>query len=275
MGASKASPPPRVLVAYGLFLGLAGIVYHFIANGEFSAILTMAEMVQCFALVTLAMQVVSTRSAAGISARSLVLEAAALCCRLSSTTWLNGYLPVDASGDWFYQAVDVCALAVTLWLLHEVMVKRRSTYQADEDTLPIGLLTVVSIALAFVLHSDMNDRPIFDSLWLAGLFLGVLAVLPQLWLITRSGGKVEALTSHYIAMMAVGRLLSGIFMWHARSDITCAPWVTGVNHAVWAILGAHALHLFLLADFGFIYVRTMITLGIQARLELEGIATYV
>jgi len=269
MGASKASPPPRVLIAYGLFLGLAGGVWHFVANGEFSSILTMAEMLQCFALVTLAMQVVSTRSAAGISARSLTLEAAALCCRLSSTTWLNGYLPVDASGDWFYQAVDVCALAVTLWLLHEVMVKRRSTYQADEDTLPIGILTTVCTISAFLLHADMNDRPIFDSLWLAGLFLGVLAVLPQLWLMTRSGGGVEALTSHYIAMMAVGRLLSGIFMWHARRDITCIPWVTGWNHAIWAILGAHLLHMILLSDFAYIYIKAVMTRGLDARIEMD------
>ena len=25
----------------------------------------------------------------------------------------------------------------------------------------------------------------------------------------------------------------GIFMWHARFDITCEPWVEGYNHAIW------------------------------------------
>ena len=28
---------------------------------------------------------------------------------------------------------------------------------------------------------------------------------------------------HYIAMLAFSRALSGIFMWHARFDITCVP----------------------------------------------------
>merc|ERR1719223_1443073 len=104
---------------------------------------------------------------------------------------------------------------------------------------------------------------------MAGLFVGILAVLPQLWLIARADGRIEALTSHYIAAMAISRLLSGSFMWHARFDITCAPWVEGYNHAPWAILGAHVLHIFLLADFGFVYIRSMITAGIQARLDLE------
>lgn len=271
----KVVPPAPVITAYGVFLGLALCVWHFVAQGEFSAILTMAEMVQCFALVTLAMQVVSSGSANGISARSLALEAAALCCRLSSTTWLNGYLPVDASGDWFYQVVDVCAVLVTIWLLRALMVTHRSTYQISQDSFPAVAVGFTAIVLAALFHADMNDRPIFDALWMAGLNLGVVAVLPQLWLMTRTGGRVDALTSHYIAMMALGRLLSGIFMWHAQEDITCAPWVEEWNHAVWAILLAHFLHLCLLGDFAYVYVRAMITRGLGAKLDLEGVAHWV
>lgn len=264
-----------VCVAYAVFLGIAASVWHFVAKSEFSVILTIAGLLQCLAFITLAMQTISSSSAAGISARSLVLEAAALCCRLSSTTWLQGYLPIDASGDWIHQSVDVCSVLVVLWLLREVLVTRRSTYQKHQDTFDVLDVTIVAFVLAALLHADMNDRPVFDALWMVGLFLGVVAVLPQLWLITHTGGKVEALTSHYIAMMALGRLCSGLFMWHARHDITCVPWVAGVNHAAWAILLAHLVHILLLADFAFIYIRTMITQGLQARLEVECGGEYV
>lgn len=70
-------------------------------------------------------------------------------------------------------------------------------------------------------------------------------------------------------------------MWHARFDITCDPWVPGYNHAIWAnvseaapskpkctcwskpcksccpevILGANALHMLLLGDFGYYYIK--------------------
>merc|ERR1740129_1853096 len=97
---------------------------------------------------------------------------------------------------------------------------------------------------------------------MTGLFISVVAVLPQLWLITRSYGRCEALTSHYIAAMAISRLLSGTFMWHARFDITCVQFVDGYNHAVWAILGAHALHLIFLADFAFYYVKAVFQNGL-------------
>lgn len=35
-------------------------------------------------------------------------------------------------------------------------------------------------------------------------------------------------------MLATSRALSGIFMWHARFDITCVPLVTDVNHVAWS-----------------------------------------
>merc|ERR1719183_595656 len=85
-------------------------------------------MVQCLAVVLLALQVVSTGSASGISARALSLDALAICCRLSSSLWLNGYLPVDATGDHLFQAVDICSLGVLVWLLHQVLVVRKQSY---------------------------------------------------------------------------------------------------------------------------------------------------
>merc|ERR1719389_1375176 len=99
---------------------------------------------------------------------------------------------------------------------------------------------------------------------MTGLFVGVVAVLPQLWLTSKSGGVIEACEGHYIAMMAVSRVLSGTFMWHARFDITCEPWLDGVNHAVWAILGAHAMHLVFLADFTYYYVLAVMRNGLSS-----------
>lgn len=265
-------PSSQVMTAYGLFLLAAGTIWHLVADGAFSSILTLSVMVQCLAVVLLSLQVLSTGSAAGISARALILDALALCCRLSSTVWLNGYLPVDASGDYIFQIIDVISLVIVGWLVHQVLVVKRHTYQAEEDSLPILPMTVGAFVLAALLHGNMNSRPIFDTMWMASLFISTIAVLPQLWLITHTGDKVEALTSHYVAATAVSRALAGIFMWHARGDITCIPWLGGFNHAIWAILGAHLLHLILLGDFLYLYAKAIAKSGLQCRIEIEGLA---
>jgi hypothetical protein len=265
---SGSAPPPQVLVAYGTFLLGAFAMWHLVADGAFSAILTLAVMLQSLAVALLAIQVVLTGSLSGISAKCVSIDALALCCRLSSTLWLNGYLPVDATGDHLFQCFDILSLCILAWLLHQAFVVKRRTYQEQEDSLPVLPMVLGALILAGLLHGNMNNRPIFDTLWMAGLFLSTLAVLPQLWLITRTGGRVEPLTSHYIAAMAISRAMSGIFMWHARHDITSSPWIFNFNHAIWAILGAHTLHMLLLGDFAYYYIKAVIKKGFDCRLEI-------
>lgn len=270
-------PPTPVLAAYGVFLLGAGGIWHLVAGGAFSSILTVSVMLQCLGIALLGIQVMTSGSAAGISARALILDTVSLACRLSSTLWLNGYLPVDASGDYIFQGIDICSLIMICCLLRHVLVDKVSTYQKEEDSLPIMWMAIGSFVAASLLHGNMNNRPLFDTLWMASLFLGTVAVLPQLWLVTRTGGKVEALTSHHIAAMAASRALAGIFMWHARRDITCKPWIKSMpfNHAIWAILGAHLLHMVLLGDFGYYYLKAMFRDGLQSKLEIESCACNV
>ncbi|CAK9110224.1 ER lumen protein-retaining receptor 1-A (KDEL endoplasmic reticulum protein retention receptor 1-A) (KDEL receptor 1-A) [Durusdinium trenchii] len=264
----KEQQSGAVVAAYLIFIAGSLIVYHFVANGEFSSILTMAQMIQCLAFVLLVIKSYSQGSVAGISAKSLSLEAFAFVCRLASTTWLNGYLPVDASGDFVYQAVDLCSLLLVLWLLYRAYVSYTWSYEEEADSLPVLPMVALSFVLAALLHADMNSRPLFDTFWMAGLFLSVVSVLPQLWHINKTGGVIQACTGHYIAMLATSRALSGIFMWHARFDITCVPLFDGINHAIWAILGAHVLHLVLLGDFGYYYIQAVMQQGLDFKIEL-------
>ena len=175
---------------------------------------------------------------------------------------------MDKTGDHVYQILDVCSLAMMLFLLHRVLVVNRSSYQNTEDTFTVTPTVIMSLMLAAVLHGNMDAHAVFDTFWMAGLFTEVVAVLPQLWLITQSGGGVEPLTSHHIAALALSRVLSGLFMWEARYDITCKPWIPGFQHAICAILLAHAVHLLLLADFAYYYVCALWKRGPNKRIEL-------
>jgi len=237
--------------------------------------MTLSAMVQCLAVVFLGLQFISTGSASGISARALLLDALAICCRLSSTLWLDGYLPFDASGDYIFQATDICSLAILLWLLHQILVVNRHTYQAEEDSMHILPVVKGALVLAALLHGDMDDDPIFDTLWMTGLLTSAVAVLPQLWLITKTGGSAEALTGHYIAAMAVSRVFSGIFMWSARDHLQCIPWIAGFNHTFWTILAAHFIQMLLVGDFAYYYVKSVLTSGLNSRIQTTAIDCWV
>lgn len=251
-------------------------IWHLIAERAFSSILTLSVMLQCLGVVLLALQVLATGRASGISAKALMLDALALGCRLSSTMWLNGYLPVDATGDYVFQFFDICSLVIILWLLHQILVVRRQSYNESADSFHVGYAVAGAFILACLLHGNMNRRPIFDALWMVALFISAIAVLPQLWLITRTNGRCEALTSHHIAAMAASRILSGLFMWYARSDITCSPGrITNFNYALGAIIGAHIVHVILLGDFTYYYIKAVLKEGLNCCVEVPLLADKV
>jgi len=270
--------PPKAMVAtYTLFASAAIILFVVISGSDnwVAGLFTFADMVQCLALLLLAAQVFSMQSVHGISARAVALEAAALASRLASILNYEGYLPVGETGDWLYQAVDLCALGAALWIIYQAIGPCRRTYQHLEDGFPIVPIIVVCYVLAAAFHANINKRPLYDTFWMAGTFLGAVAPLPQLWLMGRNSGQTDALMCHTIAMMAVGRAMNGYFMWYARHQLKCIPYIQGVNHAVLFILGAHLLSVLLVADFAYHYVKALAMQGLSLQVRLEGAGFYV
>jgi len=266
---SKANSQQYELVlVYAVFACIAVLVFQWIGEGEFSAILTLSGVFQCLAFCLLGVHALSTGSVRGISAKSLQLEAVALVCRLSTTVWLEGYVPVDATGDYMYQCFDVLSLTLVCGLLYRVLNVQDKTYEVDADSLPIMPLAVGCLVLACLLHGDIMTYHIFDAIWMWGLFVGTVAVVPQLWLMTHRGGSTPALASHFIAVMAFSRMLSGAYMWHAHSEITCTPWIGLLNHAGFATMAAHAVNLLLLADFAYFYLKNLAGAGLRSPLNL-------
>lgn len=250
--------PLTVYVAYGAFMAWSWLIYAVVAEQRYSSIMTIASVLQCLGFVLLYHQIETYKSASGISARTLKLECFAICLRLSSTLIYQGYLPNDKSGDYVYQCIDLACLVAIIYLLRAILVTQRGTYDESDDDMRIGPLVVCSFILGFLLHGDMDDHPLFDSLWLTGHFISLTAMLPQYWLIVRRSGMTNALTMHYVATSGLSRILSGMFMWYVRRYITCSPWVSTFQHTINAILLAHFVHLVLMSDFVMFYFRTEI-----------------
>merc|ERR1719450_551221 len=180
----KGSSQSGLVCVYVAFVFIAGLVYHWLAEGEFSCVLTLSAIFQCLAFTLLGVHAFTTGSVKSISAKSLQLEALALGCRLSSTVWLDGYLPYDSTGDYLYQCFDVLSFALVLALLYRVTKTQDWTYEADDDSMPVMPFALGCLVLATLFHGDLNDNPLFDTLWMCGLNIGAVAVLPQLYLIT-------------------------------------------------------------------------------------------
>lgn len=270
MKMSSSSVWSQVALVYVVAAAAACYVFHVLSQQSLSGLITLAALAQCLSWVLLVMQVCNNHSASGISARGLGLNAMALALRLSNTCWLNGYLPIDASGDYFYQLTDIFSLLLICWLLYQVLYAKRETYNKDEDSFPALPVAIWSLVLGMVFHADLNQRPVFDSLWMASIFVNTFAACPQLHIFAQVGGSDQALTIHHVAAMGISWLLCGVFLFFQREEITCQPWISGINHAQLSVSGMHVLQCLLMGDFGYFYVTSMMRDGFNMELKLEG-----
>lgn len=246
-----------------VLIGIGFVVSYVVCGGNILSCMLLSAIAQCFGVIFLCLQVSSTKDAAGISAKAVALDAFAIVCRLACTAWSGAYIPDDPDVNFLCHSTEILSVLLILRLLYMVKVAYRDTYQATKDSGNVMLVALVCLLLGAMLRSDLADCPVFDALWMSGLFAGTIASLPQLGLICRGGGRTHALTSHYIIACALSRSLSGTIMWLARDEITSDPWIANINHSKWAILMAYALQMLLVTDFAYYYLRSAVLYGFR------------
>merc|ERR1719326_2056310 len=84
------------IVMTWLAFGAVGLwIYHEIAEKAFTSILTLGVLAQALSFVLLQIQISLNKSVAGISGKTMIMHLVKLVCRLSSSLFLDGYLPLD------------------------------------------------------------------------------------------------------------------------------------------------------------------------------------
>lgn len=241
----------KELVLWAMMCAAIVVGYKLWSDGGFSAILTLSSCFQCFALILVLAKVLGQRSVNGVSRRSLILIMFSLCCRLTSTLFYNGYLPVDKSGDWVYQAAD--ALSVLLCMI--LLLYGKNETAMEKDNCYIAIPCCVAIVLGVLIHPTLNQNFVADVSWTIGLYVETFAMVPQLWLMTRIGGEVEALTSHYVASMTASKFFAWLFWYFSYTELV--PRTGGKNYAGWAVIGSYTAQTLLFGDFFYYYVKSL------------------
>merc|ERR1719265_2089965 len=204
---------------YLAFFAGCALVFQSCRDVGLSTLPTLSIALQLLALILLRMKVAKTKNVQGISVKSLTMQAFVHGLRLCSTTWLKGYIPADETGDFLYQMLDVVVLLMCIQLIYTCLQTHKDTYQAEQDSLDVKPVLLGCFVLGVLIHPDLNDRPFFDAIWAASLYIDVVSMVPQLWMMSKVGSSVEALTGHYIAMVACSRLMSCIFWYFGYPEL--------------------------------------------------------
>jgi len=221
---------PTVVSVYLVFAAMSAYTIRYLSDRDWSALIAADYALQALATVQLLVHVLTTGNMKGISVGMLQALAMSYGFRLSSTVWLQGYLPVDQTGTWFCQVMDLTSLVVVVQLLQRAYGSDRDAQELEADRLPMPALLLACMVIGAACHADLDQRPLFDALWTAGFLAGCIAPLPQ-FVVTLTCEGAPALTSHFTAPLTLATAATAAFWRYGCLEL--AP-----ERVMWCIAGA-------------------------------------
>lgn len=192
----------------------------------------------------------------GLSGMSMIMITLSYSMREFETFYAASvpWVTINGMAIEMLQIVSCLLAYVNLWTIFKTY---RTTYQEDLDVLKVKYLIPGCVLLGLVLQPHFRQGWKYSLSWAVSFYIDVLALLPQVVMMQRGGGKVEAPIAHYVAAMAFSRT-SDLIFWCFRWNLGPQGWWKGINVSGIMIISIHIVSLLLVADFMYFYVKARI-----------------
>eukprot|EP00128_Syssomonas_multiformis_P015311 Colp12_sorted_trinity150504_noHs@1437 len=189
------------------------------------------------AICILLYKIWTTRSCAGLSLRTQILF---------TITYATRYLDLFYSFVSIYNSVmKVFFLTASGATVYLMAAKFKATYNRNQDYFRLEYLALPAALLALLTTSEYS---ISEILWTFSIWLESGAILPQLFMIQRTG-EAESITSHYLFALGAYRGLY-ILNWIYR--------VSNGEHIELVAVVAGVIQTILYCDFFYLYITKVL-----------------
>uniref|UniRef100_A0A452I4I0 ER lumen protein-retaining receptor n=1 Tax=Gopherus agassizii TaxID=38772 RepID=A0A452I4I0_9SAUR len=185
------------------------------------------------AIIILLLKIWKTRSCAGISGKSQLLFALVF-----TTRYLDLFTSFISLYNTSMKLIYVACSYATVYLIY---MKFKATYDGNHDTFRVEFLVVPVGGLSFLVNHDFSP---LEILWTFSIYLESVAILPQLFMISKTG-EAETITTHYLFFLGLYRalyLINWIWRYYFEGFFDLIAVVAGVVQTI------------LYCDFFYLYV---------------------
>lgn len=197
----------------------------------------VGDLSHLLAIIVLLLKIWKSRSCAGISGKSQILF-----CIVYVTRYLDLFTTFISVYNSVMKLIFISASVATIYL---IFAKFRATYDRNHDSFRIEFLLIPTAILSLVINHEFS---LLEILWTFSIYLESVAILPQLFLVSKTG-EAESITSHYLFALGSYRglyLLNWIYRYIDES------------HYDLIAIGAGVIQTVLYADFFYLYVTKVV-----------------
>uniref|UniRef100_A0A0G4FMG9 ER lumen protein-retaining receptor n=1 Tax=Chromera velia CCMP2878 TaxID=1169474 RepID=A0A0G4FMG9_9ALVE len=237
------------------FLTSTALVYFTLSNNSFSFLLVLSSLISAFGFIMVTVKVLMARSVAGVSLKMMEIYLAVHLLRLYAIVPYDGYLPVDATGDWFYQCVEGVSCLCAFLIIFFCRGAFRNTYDSSVDSTSQLMLVIPAIVMAYFFHPRLNRHEPSDIAWALSVYLEAVAYLPQLFLFRRAY-LAQPFLSHFMAGQALSKVISYVFWQKVALQLNQLKDIFSPTVGVF-VLGVQLVQVCIMAYFCYHYLRCL------------------
>ncbi|KAF9403317.1 endoplasmic reticulum retention protein [Podila epigama] len=160
-----------------------------------------------------------TRSVAGISFKTQALYAA---------VFLTRYLDLFTRIHSVYNTVmKIFFISTSLYIVYLMKIKFKATNDPRLDTFQVQYIVGGAALLSLFANYEFTVQEI---LWTFSVYLEAVAILPQLFMLTKTG-EAEVITTHYLFALGTYRalyLVNWIYRYFAEGHVDWIVWIAGI-----------------------------------------------
>jgi len=196
----------------------------------------LGDLVHLFSFIILLVKLRATKNAMGISLKSQEMYALVFLTRYLDIFWnfISVYLII----------MKFIYLSSSFYIVYLIRYKYKASYDREHDSFRVLFLVVPCVVLALLINQEFFPSEI---IWTFSIYLEAVAILPQLFLLQRTG-EVENLTGDYIFCLGLYRtlyLLNWIYRYFTEEGYT--QWIVWISGVVQTLL---------YCDFFYYYIKS-------------------
>ncbi|CAH8661230.1 unnamed protein product [Heterobilharzia americana] len=192
----------------------------------------LGDFSHLIALIILLKKIWKTKSCAGLSGKSQLLFAIVFISR-----YLDLFFTFISLYNMIMKIFFIGCSCATVYLMY---FKFKATYDSNHDTFAVYLLLSKFVFCSFI--------GLFVDLWAFSIYLESVAIMPQLFMISKTG-EAETITSHYLFALGCYRalyLLNWVYRYYYDDYLDYVAVIAGIVQTL------------LYCDFFYLYVTKVI-----------------
>jgi hypothetical protein len=164
------------------------------------------------------------------------------------------YLPLDATGDWFYQFNEILGAFLCIAIIWRMTKVQSLSIIPEMERISVSYLLIGAAVLSLIFKSNLENRFLADYCWSYGMYLESVSMLPQLLYYLEKKEQIRSGIGNFVIAHSISLFFSFMFWLIAYPELNISGAISG-----YIVIGSQGIELVIHIYFLYPYFQKYIS----------------